>query len=107
MPTSASGSAIANANGKRPINTISNGADESEHLAAMHANGKPRQEFPTKTHERSGYTWSREEDAPGYAWLNKKAMDEAHRAWDSLVHKEFMVRGELNPSSGNLTKVLD
>lgn len=90
MPTSLS----QNANGKRPINTISNGADDSEELAAMHANGKPRQEFPAKTHDRSGYTWNREEDAPGYAWLNKKALDEYHRAWDSLVHKESMVRGE-------------
>lgn len=65
-----------------------------EELAAMQANGKPRQEFPAKTHDRSGYTWSREEDAPGYAWLNKKALDEYHRAWDSLVHKDSTVRGE-------------
>ena len=62
----------------------------------MQANGKLKQEFPTKTHERSGYTWGREEDAPGYAWMNKKALDEFHRAWDSLVHKDFMVKGELN-----------
>lgn len=30
MPTSASGSSIANSNGKRPIQTISNGNDDGE-----------------------------------------------------------------------------
>ena len=94
MPTSASGSVMANANGKRPINTISNGADDAEELAAMHANGKPKQEFPPRKHERSGYMWSRAEDEPGYAWMNKKAQDEGQRAWDSLAHKEYMVKGE-------------
>ena len=94
MPTTASGSTLANANGKRPINTISNGADDAEELAAMQANGKTRQEFPTKTHERSGYSWNRAEDEPGYAWLNKKALDEYHRAWDGLVHKDSMLKGE-------------
>lgn len=101
MPTSASGSAIANANGKRPLNTISNGADDADEILAMQigANGAgigkgvTKQEFPTKTHERSGYQWNRAEDEPGYAWLNKKALDEYHRAFDSLVHKESMVRG--------------
>ena len=109
MPTSASGAAIANANGKRPLNTISNGADETEEVAAMQAGGSgvsgvsgagkaavrtDRAEFATKTHERSGYQWNREEDTPAYAWMNKKALDEYHRAIDGLVHKEVMVRGE-------------
>ena len=88
MPVAVSGS---NANGKRPINTISNGADDVEELAAM----QPRQEFLKKTHEKSGYSWSRTEDEPGHAWMNKKALDEYHRAWDSLVHKESMVRGKV------------
>ncbi|KAK3680559.1 hypothetical protein LTR37_021166 [Vermiconidia calcicola] len=93
MPPSATGAAISNANGKRPINTISNGADEEELAGMLGANGKTRQEFPPKTHERSGYTWNRAEDEPGYAWLNKKAVDEYQRAWDSLVHKDHMVKG--------------
>ena len=101
MPTSASGAAIANANGKRPINTISNGTDDTEELIAMQtgangagAAGKARQEFPTKTHERSGYQWNRAEDEPGHAWMNKKALDEYHRAADALVHKDSVVKGE-------------
>ena len=63
--------------------------------AAGGAAGKTRQEFPTKTHESSGYQWSRAEDEPGYAWMNKKALDEFHRAAEALVHKEHMVKGEL------------
>jgi hypothetical protein len=100
MPTSATGAAIANANGKRPLNTISNGADETDEVLAMQASGSAagkvavRAEFPTKTHERSGYQWNREEDTPGYAWMNKKALDEYHRAVDGMVHKDHMVRGE-------------
>ena len=59
------------------------------------ANGvpKPRQEFAARTHAASGYSWSREEDAPGYGWLNKKALDEGARAWEGMVHRELMVRG--------------
>ena len=55
--------------------------------------GKAKPDFPTKTHERSGYQWNRAEDEPGYAWLNKKAMDEYHRAADGLVHKDSMILG--------------
>lgn len=90
----------ANANGKRPINTISNGVDDAEdllgsgHLAAAAGGGKGRAEYAPRTHERSGYTWSREEDAPGHAWLSKKALDEYHRAADVLVHRDLMVKGE-------------
>lgn len=76
MPASASGSSIANSNGKRPIQTISNGNDDMDELAAM-ANGKARQDLPVKTHQSSGYQWQRAEDEPGYAWLNKKAVDES------------------------------
>lgn len=110
MPTSASGSAIANANGKRPLNTISNGVDEGDDLVVMQTaglngaggaasatggggKGVAKQEFPTRTHERSGYQWNRAEDEPGYAWMNKKALDEYHRALDGLVHKDHVIRG--------------
>ncbi|KAF2484286.1 hypothetical protein BDY17DRAFT_352810 [Neohortaea acidophila] len=88
----------ANANGKRPINTISNGTDDADDLlasgpSAAAAGGKARPEYAARTHERSGYTWSREEDAPGHAWLSKKALDEYHRAADVLVHRDLMVKG--------------
>lgn len=64
----------ANANGKRPLNTISSGA------------------HPPKTHASSGYTWTRAEDGPGHLWLSKKALDERNRAWDGVAHKEFGVQ---------------
>ncbi|EMD00949.1 hypothetical protein BAUCODRAFT_62368 [Baudoinia panamericana UAMH 10762] len=90
MPTSASGVAGANANGKRPITTISNGADDDILDGGMAV--KPKgPDFPPRTHQPSGYTWSRVEDEPGYAWLNKKAMDERNRAVDALVHREQVV----------------
>ena len=92
MPTAAPGSTLANANGKRPLNTISNGADDVEELVAM-ANGKARQDFPVRTHQASGYSWSRADEEPGYHWMNKKAVDEYHRAVDSMVHRDSMVKG--------------
>lgn len=102
MPTPAPGAASANENGKRPLTNISNGVEEdvidltSEPTSGPGANaGKARigQDFPPKTHRQSGYTWNTFEDEPGYAWLNKKALDERQRAWDSVVHKDCMIKG--------------
>ena len=39
-------------------------------------------------HPQTGYKWQKEEDAPGYKWKNKKALEEAARAWEMLVGKE-------------------
>lgn len=89
MPTTASGSAVANANGKRPLNTISNGDVED----GTRAIDQPRREFPTKTHPASGYKWDRAEDEPGYAWMSKKAKDEFQRAWEGMAHKDHMTLG--------------
>lgn len=88
MPAAASGSAIANANGKRPLNTISNGDVED----GTRSIDQPRREFPTKTHA-SGYKWDRAEDEPGHAWLTKKAKDEFSRALDGMVHRDHVVLG--------------
>lgn len=112
MPTSASGSSIANSNGKRPLQTISNGADDMEGMRKQHgakcktrrrltlatelqamANGKARADQVVKTHP-SGYQYSRAEDEPGYVWLNKKAQEEYQRAWESLSHKDSMVKSK-------------
>ncbi|KJY01554.1 hypothetical protein TI39_contig287g00026 [Zymoseptoria brevis] len=93
QPRNASGSSIANSNGKRPIQTIMNGMDDQEELAAM-VNSKARQEFPTRTHKETGYSWSRAEDEPGHTWTNKKAHDEYNRAWDNMVHKDNAIRNK-------------
>ena len=39
----------------------------------------------TQIEPRSGYTWEREEDAPGYGWKSKRAQEEALRAKDAVV----------------------
>ena len=89
-------SKMSNANGKRPLNTISTEADEVEWLAtnAAAAGAAKTKELPLKTHAGSGYTWRRPEDEPGFGWGNKKAVDEGQRAWEGVVHKDCMVRGE-------------
>ncbi|KAK4634913.1 hypothetical protein CLAFUW4_02141 [Fulvia fulva] len=89
--TSASSTSIANSNGKRPIQTISNGNDDMDELAAM-ANGKARQDMPVRTHQASGFQWQRAEDEPGYGWLNKKAVDEFSRVAETLQHKDSMIK---------------
>ncbi|GAB7325603.1 hypothetical protein MBLNU13_g09594t2 [Cladosporium sp. NU13] len=91
MPTSASGAHLANSNGKRPHGSLSNGADEDEAVETMPNAG--RSNPPTQTHASSGYRWTRAEDEPGYAWTNKKALDEMGRAWDSLAHRDVVVKG--------------
>ncbi|KAK3116495.1 hypothetical protein LTR53_003099 [Teratosphaeriaceae sp. CCFEE 6253] len=89
----------ANSNGKRPLNTISNGTEVVDLVGAANGategKGKARaviQDFPPRTHGASGYTWSKLEDEPGYAWLNKKALDERQRAWEVMAHKDNMVK---------------
>lgn len=91
MPTSASGAHLANSNGKRPHGSLSNGADEDEAVETMPNAG--RSNAPTQTHASSGYRWIRAEDEPGFAWNNKKALDEMGRAWDSLAHRDVVVKG--------------
>ena len=92
MPTAASGTNLANSNGKRPHGALLNGAEEAEAVETMPNTG--RSNLPTQTHSSSGYRWSRAEDEPGYAWSNKKALDEMARALDALAHKDAAVKGE-------------
>ncbi|KAF2094855.1 hypothetical protein NA57DRAFT_45542 [Rhizodiscina lignyota] len=44
-----------------------------------------------QVHKQSGYMWEREEDAPGYAWKNKKAQEDFHRSWENIVGKDHMI----------------
>lgn len=69
-----------------------NGAEEAEAVETMP--NTSRGNVPTQTHSSSGYRWSRAEDEPGYAWSNKKALDEMARALDALAHKDAAVKGE-------------
>lgn len=101
-------SSNANANGKRPLHDISNGADgefsNPEQTMRMGvapagstteaAANTQEQVFVEQVHA-SGYKWTKPEDAPGYGWYNKKASEEYSRAVELLVHKEHMVKGWL------------
>lgn len=128
MPLSTSGSSLANSNGKRPIQTISNGNDDVEGrlsiylscLLALHmltllslseiasmGNGgvgsTSKPSFATAKTHPSGYTWNTLEDEPGYSWSTKKAQDEYKRAADQMVHKESMIRA----SYGDIFEVVE
>ncbi|KAK5134406.1 hypothetical protein LTR08_006453 [Meristemomyces frigidus] len=107
----------ANANGKRPIQTISNGTavepgdggeDSTAPAPAPASAAMPpptgaadgggvagkqqsKQDFLPRIHQASGYTWSHEEDQPSYGWNSPKAVGEATKAWEGMVHKEFAV----------------
>ena len=64
-------SANLNANGKREWNN--NGIEKAG------------------VEKESGYSWEKEEDAPGYSWNNGKAREEAQRAWQGVLEKERRV----------------
>lgn len=47
-----------------------------------------------KNEQDTGYQWKKEEDAPGFAWQNPKAREEYHRAWNTIIDKDRMIKGE-------------
>lgn len=105
LGTSAAAAAMmgANVNGKRPLSTIdnSNNSSSGEALPALPSLRGGGQTGSTasaqvKTHTQSGYSWTKQEDEPGYLWKNKRAVEDANRAWDSLVLKDKRVGSECN-----------
>jgi len=83
----------ANANGKRPLSTIDGNGDAppAPRSAQVSSTTEPPQ---IKTHEPSGYSWVKPEDEPGWAWKNKRAVDEANRAYDGLLMKDQRIGGK-------------
>ena len=75
-------SANLNANGKRNWENNNNGA-KGDASTAQGAGGGVEKE--------SGYRWEKEEDAPGFAWNNHKAREEAQRAWTGVVAQERQI----------------
>ncbi|KAK1086557.1 hypothetical protein LTR48_003459 [Friedmanniomyces endolithicus] len=74
MPTSAPGTAASNSNGKRPLNTISNGLDEVIDLTGStdpDTSLKPRQDYPPQHSPRKWVHLDQERGRAGHAWLNK------------------------------------
>lgn len=120
VPAVAPSASGANVNGKRPISSID---ATGESLAGASANalalgnaaaaatiasasasgasGGPSSsrladtpQGSVKMHGPSGYSWVRPEDEPGYAWRNKKTMDEYTRTWEAMVDKDRTVGSE-------------
>jgi hypothetical protein len=83
MPTVAPSASGANMNGKRPISSIDHSQESLGGGVSLSA------AIPTDASIRATttYHYTQPEDAPGYAWKNKKAQDDFNRAWDSLVDK--------------------
>ncbi|GAB7338976.1 hypothetical protein MBLNU457_5645t1 [Dothideomycetes sp. NU457] len=79
----------ANANGKRPLSTLDVNGDAPPPLRSAQAAASGPAEV--QTHQPSGYTWTKQEDEPGWSWKSKRALDEANRAQDSLVMKDLRV----------------
>jgi len=50
----------------------------------------PQQTRP-HIHQPTGYTWTRDEDAPGYSWRTKKAQEEMGRALEQIIDKDRIV----------------
>ncbi|KAF2422368.1 hypothetical protein EJ08DRAFT_653157 [Tothia fuscella] len=40
----------------------------------------------------TGYEWSSEQDAPGFAWQSKSGKDEYSRAWSAVAEKDRMIK---------------
>lgn len=120
MPSVAPSASGANANGKRPLDSLDNPASATSSLpldgsfdainagiasaneaanpvnTSANSNGSGNQQHKVQTHAATGYSWSRQEDAPGYAWQNRKAQEEANRAWEmGIVAKDRAVGSEL------------
>jgi len=90
---------VANANGKRPLSTIDSNGDTHKMQAPRSGATEASSELPeVKTHAQSGYSWTSPEDEPGWAWNNKRAVEEANRAWESLIMKDLHIFSELDLS---------
>jgi hypothetical protein len=82
-------SATVNANGKRKWETNGNGG-ASKGLTLAQADGPA---MIMGKDSGSGYTWNREEDAPGHAWNNHKAKEDASREFSRFMDKDRMIKG--------------
>lgn len=70
-----SGSPSLNVNGKRVLAPTSAGAHDNAHMDS-----------------ETGYSWSRQEDQPGWEWKNTRAREDEARALEQIVDKNSMIR---------------
>jgi hypothetical protein len=101
MPTVTPSASGANMNGKRPISSIDHSQESQGGVSLTAA-------IPTDASIRAStsYQYTQPEDAPGYAWKNKKAQDDFSRAWDSLVDKNRRIGSTCShDSAGHMTRL--
>lgn len=118
MPAVAPSASGANVNGKRPLDSVDGSNNHATAAAAattaMNSTTTPivnltasngnasnglssAQTHPQqpKVHQPSGYSWTKPEDAPGWSWQNRKAQEEANRAWEQgIVNKDRGIGSE-------------
>ncbi|QDS74247.1 hypothetical protein FKW77_002953 [Venturia effusa] len=87
-------STTVNANGKRKWATNGESAsfNVSQGVSLAQAQTGGSAAVVMGRDPNSGYTWTREEDAPGHSWNNQKAKEEANREFSRLVDKDRMVK---------------
>ncbi|GAM86144.1 hypothetical protein ANO11243_041550 [Dothideomycetidae sp. 11243] len=105
-PLGLSSPSAPNANGKRPLSNIDNNHESlpattrlptmasTSTAAATNGQQDPAAEQTVHTHEASGYSWTQAEDEPGWAWRNKRALEEAERAWSNVLNRERRIGSE-------------
>jgi hypothetical protein len=75
-------SSTVNANGKRPLSL----AQTASSISAG-----------THTDAETGYSWTRQEDQPGWEWKNTRAREDESRALDAIVDLGSQIKCGYNP----------
>lgn len=74
-------SSAVNANGKRPLSLVQSGGTKT---AAKEAH----------TDAETGYSWTKQEDQPGYEWKNSRAREDESRALDNIIDQGAQIKGD-------------
>jgi hypothetical protein len=74
-------SSAVNANGKRPLSLVQSGGTTT---AAKEAH----------TDADTGYSWTKQEDQPGWEWKNSRAREDESRALDTIIDQGAQIKSE-------------
>lgn len=115
-------STSANINGKRPLSTLEPSFSSNESSNAITTTTSTANDAGSrvenqqseeqsinidkdvKIHHKSGYTWSKSEDEPGYTFMNKRALEESERAWSCVLGKERKIGSKSIPPTSHFDK---
>lgn len=85
-----------NANGKRPL-SLAHGAG----AGGSSANGVAGPSAQAHMDAESGYSWSKQEEQPGWEWRNPRAREEESRALDQMVDLGGQIKCKGNTEAGS------